>query len=41
MIEIILYYMLPNVALFGGIVILCKLTEDAVWNMIIIAADTF
>lgn len=39
MIEVILHYVLPNIALFGGIVVLCKLTEDAVWNMIIVAAD--
>lgn len=39
MIETILYYVLPNIALFGGIIVLCKLTEDAVWNMIIVAAD--
>lgn len=39
MIETILYYILPNIALFGGIIVFCKLTEDAVWNMIIVAAD--
>lgn len=39
MIEVILYYVLPNIALFGGIIILCKLIEEAVWNMIIVAAD--
>ena len=41
MIEVVLHYVLPNIALFGGIIVLCKLTEDAVWNMIIITADTF
>lgn len=39
MIETILYYVLPNIVLFGGIIILGKFIEDATWNMIIIAAD--
>ena len=39
MIEVILYYVLPNIALFGGIVILSKIIEAATWNMIIVAAD--
>ena len=39
MIEVILYYVLPNIALFGGIVILSKIIEAATWNMIIVAVD--
>ena len=39
MIETILYYVLPNVALFGGIIITAKFVEDITWNMIIVAAD--
>ena len=39
MIEVVLHYILPNIALFGGIIALSKLIEDAVWNMIIITAD--
>lgn len=39
MIEVILYYVLPNIALFGSIVILSKIIETATWNMIIVAVD--
>ena len=34
MLEIVLWYVLPNVALFGGIFALCKLFERAVWFII-------
>lgn len=39
MIEVILYYVLPNIALFGGIIILSRVIEAATWNMIIVAAE--
>ena len=32
--EILLYYLLPNIALFGGIYILAKAAEHAVWHFI-------
>jgi hypothetical protein len=34
MYELIVYYILPNVALFGGIYLLCKYVENATWNYI-------
>ena len=39
MIEVILYYVLPNIALFGGIIILSRVIEAVTWNMIIVAAE--
>lgn len=32
--EILLYYVLPNIALFGGIYLLAKGTERAAWYFI-------
>jgi hypothetical protein len=32
--ELIIYYILPNIALFGGIFLLSKLIENVVWYMI-------
>jgi hypothetical protein len=32
--EILLYYILPNIALFGGIYLLAKGVEAAVWYVI-------
>lgn len=34
MTEIVLYYVLPNVALFGGIYLFAKAIEAAVWHFI-------
>lgn len=32
--EILLYYILPNIALFGTIYIVAKAAEHAVWHFI-------
>ena len=32
--ELIVYYILPNVALFGSIYAVCKYVENATWNYI-------
>lgn len=39
MIELILYYILPNVALFGGLYLLGKAIEKLSWDFIIRHAD--
>jgi hypothetical protein len=35
MTELILHYILPNVALFGGLYILGKAIEKVTWNFIV------
>lgn len=35
MIELIVYYILPNIALFGGLYLLGKLIEVYTWNFIV------
>lgn len=35
MLEILLWYVLPNVVVFGGIWVLAKLFERAVWYAIV------
>ena len=32
--EILLYYVLPNIALFGGIYIVARAAEQAAWHFI-------
>ncbi len=32
--EIFVYYVLPNIAMFGGIYLLAKCVEAAVWHVI-------
>lgn len=32
--EILVYYVVPNIALFGGIYLLAKGMEHAVWQLI-------
>ena len=34
MYELVVYYVLPNIALFGGLYLLGKSIEMAVWNVI-------
>lgn len=34
MFDTIVYYVLPNVALFGGIVLFSKMIEAAAWHVI-------
>lgn len=33
--EILVYYVVPNVALFGGIYMFAKVCENAAWKVII------
>lgn len=34
MYELVVYYVLPNIAMFGGLYLLGKGIETAVWNVI-------
>lgn len=35
MIELIVYYILPNIALFGGLYIIGKAIEEFTWKFIV------
>jgi len=41
MIELIVYYILPNVVLFGGIYAIAKWFEHATWELIVWASDKY
>ncbi len=41
MIDLILYYVLPNVLLFGGIYFISKAFENIVWEFIVWNADNY
>lgn len=34
MLDLIVYYVLPNILLFGGIYAVCKYIENATWHYI-------
>lgn len=41
MIELIVYYILPNVVLFGGLYTIAKVFEHYVWELIVWASDSY
>jgi hypothetical protein len=41
MTDLILYYIIPNIALFGGIYLLAKAIENTTWNFIVWYCDNY
>lgn len=41
MIELTLYYILPNIVLFGGLYAIAKVFEYYVWELIVWASDSY
>ena len=39
--ELIVYYILPNVVLFGGLYAIAKVFEHYVWELIVWASDSY
>ena len=39
--ELIVYYILPNVVLFGGLYAIAKVFEYYVWELIVWASDSY